>query len=220
MDDLTLILGSRNYSSWSLRAYLAAELSGLPYETILIHFDEDATRSKRLAHSPTGKVPALRHGDFVVWDSLAIGEYLAELAPGANLWPKDRSARARARSIAAEMHSGFPDMRRELPMNIRLKHPWSERSPGTMGDIARITTLWTDARTNFGAKGAFLFGAPSLADAFYAPVVMRFESYGVPLQGVAAEYMRTVLAWAPLRAWIEAARVEGHPVAAYDAPPR
>lgn len=219
MNDLSLVLGSRNYSSWSLRAWLAAELSGLRYETILIHFDEDATRSRRLSHSPTGKVPTLRHGDLVVWDSLAIGEYLAELAPDANLWPKDRAARARARSIAAEMHSGFPDMRREMPMNIRLKRPWSERSPGTMADVARITASWTDTRARFGAGGPFLFGAPTLADAYYAPVASRFSSYSVPLQGPAAEYVRSVLDWKPMREWMEAARSEGHALAAYDAQP-
>lgn len=219
MDNLTLILGSRNYSSWSLRAWLAAELSGLRYETILIHFDEDPTGERRLVHSPSGAVPVLRHGELVVWDSLAIGEYLAELAPNAKLWPKDRAARAQARSIAAKMHSGFPDLRRELPMNVRLRRPWSERSPDVMADIERIISIWTDTRTRFGAGGPFLFGAPTLADAYYAPVATRFTTYSVPLQDTAVEYVRTVLDWAPMRAWIDAARVEGHPVAAYDALP-
>lgn len=220
MDDLTLIIGSRNYSSWSLRAYLAAELSGLPYETILIHFDEDTTRERRLAHSPTGKVPTLKHGELVVWDSLAIGEYLAELAPAAHLWPPDRAARAHARSIAAEMHSGFPDLRREMTMNIRRRSDRVQPSLGTRTDIARIIGIWNEARARHGEGGPFLFGAPTLADAFYAPVVTRFVTYGVPLEGAAAGYVKSVLAWPPLQRWVEAAREEGHPLAAYDDPPR
>lgn len=218
MDDLTLIIGSRNYSTWSLRAYLAVELTGLPYETILIHFDEDASRERRLAHSPAGKVPVLKHGELVIWDSLAIGEYLAELAPDAQLWPADRSARARARVVVAEMHSGFPDLRNELVMNIRRRFGRVEPSPGTARDIARIVAIWNDARAAHREEGAFLFGSPSLADAFYAPVVTRFVTYGVPLEGAAADYAQTLLDWAPMSAWIGASVDEGHPLAAYDGP--
>ncbi len=217
MADLRLILGSRNYSSWSLRAYAAARLSGLHFEEVVIHFDEDTSRSLRLAQSPSGKVPVLQHGDTVVWDSLAIAEYLAELAPDAAMWPKDRASRAHARSIAAEMHSGFMDLRRDLPMNIRQVKPWKERSPATMADIARVAAIWTGTRAQFGKRGPFLFGAPTVVDAFYAPVASRFATYAVPLEGAALDYQRAVLDWAPVKDWAAAARTEGHPLPAYDA---
>jgi glutathione S-transferase len=214
---LKLVLGSKNYSSWSLRAWLAAALSGLPFEEVLIHFDEDQDRNQRRRLSPTAKVPVLHDGSLVVWDSLAIGEYLAELAPKAGLWPSERNARARARSICAEMHSGFAELRQELPMNIRLEIGWRERPTAVMADIERIGQIWKETRETFGAGGSFLFGRPCLADAYYAPVVARFRSYGVPTAGVVKQYVDTIWAWEPMQRWCAAARSEGHGLPAYDA---
>jgi glutathione S-transferase len=213
MQTLTLVIGSRNYSSWSLRAWLAATLTGLEFETVLIHFDEDKDRAQRRRYSPTGKVPALVHGGLVVWDSLAIGEYLAELAPDARLLPQDQAARAHCRSIVAEMHAGFVDLRQELPMNLRRRDPERPRSPATLADIQRIAYLWADTRRRFGSEGPYLFGAPTLADAAYAPVATRFETYGVELDGPAQDYRRTLLRWAPLVEWTEVALAEGHELA-------
>ncbi|QDU69845.1 glutathione S-transferase family protein [Engelhardtia mirabilis] len=216
---MKLILGSKNYSSWSLRAWMAAVLSGLPFEEVMVHFDEDADRKQRLRHSPTGKVPALADGNLTVSDSLAIGEYLAELAPERGLWPKDRSARAHARSICAEMHSGFLDLRQDMPMNIRIERPWRERAPGVMADIARIDRIWSETRSDFGAKlgGPFLFGTPTLADAYYAPVAARFHSFHPPLSPVAQAYVETLWAFEPMQRWCAAAREEGHALPNYDA---
>ncbi len=216
---MQLILGSKNYSSWSLRAWLAAVLSGQPFDEVLIHFDQDSDRAERLRHSPTGKVPALEDGGILVWDSLAISEYLAERFPYAGLWPEDRAARAWARAISAEMHSGFQDLRQELPMNIRKLVPWRERSAGTMADIARIDRIWSETRAKFGKKigGPFLFGRPSLADAFYAPVVARFQTYQPPLSTEAGTYAEAAWNWDPMRTWCAAARTEGHELPAYDA---
>jgi glutathione S-transferase len=213
---MQLILGSKNYSSWSLRAWLAAVLSGLPFEEVQIHFDEDQDRSQRRRFSPTGKVPALRDGDLVVWDSLAIGEYLAELAPQAGLWPSERKARAQARSICAEMHSGFADLRQELPMNIRLEVPWRERPAAVQADIQRIGQIWQEARQLHGSGGPFLFGRASLADAYFAPVVARFRSYNVPISGAVKQYCDAIWAWEPMQRWCAAARSEGHALPAYD----
>lgn len=213
---MQLVIGSKNYSSWSLRAWLAAVLSGLPFEEVQLHFDEDPERQQRRRFSPTGKVPVLKHGDLTVWDSLAIGEYLAELAPQAGLWPADRGARAWARSICAEMHSGFAELRQDLPMNIRLQRPWRERTPAVLADIQRIGEIWTESRRRYGQAGPFLLGRPGLADAYYAPVVSRFVTYSVPTSGAVAEYCRTIMAFEPMQRWCSAARSEGHALPAYD----
>lgn len=217
MSELQLVIGNRNYSSWSLRAWLAAEQTGLPLRTEIIWFDEDTDRRRRLAHAPTGRVPVLRHGDVTVWDSLAIGEYLAELAPGAGLWPAAPAARARARSLCAEMHSGFQALREQLPMNIRGRSRGHERTPALGRDIDRITGLWSDTRREFGQAGPFLFGTRTLADAFYAPVACRFRTYGVSLTGAAAAWVATVLDLPAMRSWSADAEAEGHPEPAYDA---
>ena len=210
---LTLILGNRNFSSWSLRAWLAAELSGLAFEEQFIWLDLDAERSERRRHSPTGRVPVLRAGDFAIWDSLAITEYLAERSP--RVWPAEPLARARARSLAAEMHSGFQALRAELPMNCRARTSWRERGPEVAADLARIRELWSSTRAEFGAGGAFLFGAPCAADAFFAPVASRFATYAVPLEGSAKAYSDALLAWEPMARWLAAAAREGHEIAQY-----
>ncbi|MBI1379710.1 MAG: glutathione S-transferase [Planctomycetaceae bacterium] len=216
MERLTLVIGSQNYSSWSLRAWAAARLSRLAFETQVVHFDEDTDRSRRWRLSPTGKVPALHHGSLVLWDSLAIAEYLCELAPEAELWPKDRTARAIGRAMAAEMHSGFADLRRELPMNVRRARPAAAISDAARADIQRVVQLWEESRARFQKDGQFLLGRPSIADAFYAPVASRLRSYGVALSGAALAYQETVLRWEPMVEWTAAALAEGHGLAAYD----
>lgn len=216
MERLTLVIGSQNYSSWSLRAWAAARLSGLDFETQVVHFDEDTDRSRRRRLSPTGKVPALHHGSLVLWDSLAIAEYLAELAPEAELWPTDRTARAIGRAMAAEMHSGFADLRRELPMNVRRSRPAAAISDAARADIQRVVQLWEESRARFAKAGPFLLGRPSIADAFYVPVASRLRSYGVAVSGAALAYQETVLRWEPMVEWTAAALAEGHALAAYD----
>jgi glutathione S-transferase len=209
--EFTVVVGNKNYSSWSLRGWLAARLAldpgGHALEEVVIPLDQPQTRSLIAAHSPSGKVPLLRHRDLAVWDSLAIGEYLAERFPAAGLWPADPTARAVARSVVCEMHSGFASLRAELPMDMRNRAPASPSSR-TLAEIARIQEIWNDCRRRFGDEGGFLFGAPGLADAFYAPVVSRFVTYGIPLDGAAAAYAETVQGWAPYREWLAAAEVE------------
>jgi glutathione S-transferase len=217
MRDLALTIGNRNYSSWSMRAWLALEQTGAPYHEEMIWFDEDADRSQRLARSPAGRVPVLRHGRFAIWDSLAIGEYLAELFPEAGLWPSDPRARARARSLCAEMHSGFSKIRAELPMNCRARGAYRDRGPEVGAEIQRMDRIWTDTREEFGAAGPYLFGSRTLADAFFAPVACRFRTYAVPLEGEAATYAEALLDSPEIRTWVESAEAEGHPHAVYDA---
>jgi len=202
---LTLHIGNRNYSSWSLRGWLAVKLSGEPFETRLVQLTGLGVNA-RWSFSPSGMVPALHDGDVVVWDSLAIAEYLAERHPG--MWPADRAARAVARSVTAEMHSGFRPLRGEMTMCIRERvdvTPWSDE---LARDIARVTVLWNDVRARFGAKGSYLFGDFSIADAFYGPVAFRFQTYGVKPEGAAATYLRDLLAHPFMREWEAAALAE------------
>ncbi len=214
--DLVLYIGNCNYSSWSLRAWLALEQTELPFEEFQIWLDEDSDRTKRGEIGPTAKVPVLRDGDLLVWDSLAIGEYLAEIAPTAGLWPPERAARARARALCAEMHAGFQAIRNKLPMNVRARTPWRDRGAEVDADIRRIIDMWDSTRRVFGSGGPYLFGRRSLADAFYAPVVYRFRTYGVELEGEAAAWAETMLQHSALRRWEERAEAEGHAQPAYD----
>jgi glutathione S-transferase len=208
---MTLILGNKNYSSWSMRAGLAAEMARrnakAEIEEILIPLDQAETRQQILAHSPSGLVPALLHGGVQVWDSLAIVEYLAEVHPAAGLWPADRRARAVARAVSAEMHSGFLALRGEMSMDIR-KTKTIQASDACKRDIARICRIWQDCRSGFGADGDFLFGAPSAADCMYAPVASRFRTYGVELDAASAAYVETLFAWGPMADWVAAAEAE------------
>jgi len=212
MAEFTLIVGNKNYSSWSLRGWLAARLAGIEFDEQLVRLSEPGSRSALLKHSPAGKVPILQHGRRVIWDSLAIIEYLAEQRPAAGLWPADAEARALARSIAAEMHSGFAALRSHMPMNLRKSLPGLGMAPGVADDIARISAIWRDCRRRFGANGGaggpFLFGAASAADAMYAPVATRFRTYGVALDPVAAAYVEAVHAWPAFRQWQAAALAE------------
>jgi glutathione S-transferase len=205
----TLVVGNKVYSSWSLRGWLAARLAGIEFEEHLIRLSEAGSRAALLAYSPAGKVPVLHHGERVVWDSLAIIEYLAEQCPDAGLWPTDPTARAHARSIAAEMHAGFAALRRHMPMNLRKSLPGKGQGPGVAADIERIVALWQDCRGRFGGRdGPFLFGAPGAADAMYAPVATRLRTYGVPLDPVAAAYVEAIHAWPLFREWHAAALEE------------
>lgn len=217
MSDLILVMGNRNYSSWSMRAWLAVEQTGAPFREEMIWFDEDGDRGKRLAWSPAGRVPVLRHGELTVWDSLAIGEYLAELCPEAGLWPHDPAARARARSLCAEMHSGFFAIRNKLPLNCRARAAARDRGSEVGAEVRRVVEIWEGTRREYGSGGEFLFGARSLADAFFAPVASRFQTYAIALDGAAAEYAANLLACPPVRDWLEKAETEGHPDPPYDA---
>jgi len=201
----TLVLGSKNLSSWSLRAWLGLRQFGLPFDEVVIELDQPQTQAEILAHSPAGRVPVLKIGDLAVWDSLAILETLAERHPDLPFWPADAAARARARSISAEMHAGFAALRDELPMDCRLRTTMPAVSADAAADIARIQALWRTARAQAGGAGPFLFGAFSIADAMYAPVVSRFVTYDVALEPPCRAYADAVMALPAMRVWLAAA---------------
>ena len=208
-----LILGNKSYSSWSLRGWLIAKLAGIPFEEEVIYLRKPDTRAKILAHSPAGQVPALIEDGQVIWDSLAIGEHLAERCPGKGLWPDDPQARSLARSVVAEMHSGFRALRMALPMDLRRRYPDHPLSPEVAREIARIEEIWHDCRARYGAEGGFLFGAPTIADAFYAPVVTRFRSFEVTLKAESEAYCAVIMDWPLMRQWLAEAAEESETIA-------
>jgi len=208
MADITIYLGNKNYSSWSLRPWLALKQTGAAFAEELIPLSEAATRSTILRYSPSGRVPALKHNGLTVWDSLAICEYLAEAFPKVHLWPKDKAARAVARAVSAEMHSGFAALRNHLPMNMRSSFPNRGVTPDVQADINRVTAIWRDCRKRFGEGGPFLFGGFTNADAMYAPVVSRFRTYKVELEAEAQAYTDAVWALPALQEWLTAAKNE------------
>ncbi len=208
MADFEIILGNKAHSSWSLRGWLALKLSGVSFDEQVIPLYRPDSKDRLLAHAPAGKVPILCHGELVIWDSLAIAEYLAEIVPEAGLWPADRHVRAHARAIVAEMHAGFEALRNHMPMDLRKRYPSRDWAPAVGQDVARIVQIWTDCRARFGAGGAFLFGQPCYADAAFAPVAARFATYGVELPTAAAAYRDAVMAWPPIQEWIAAAERE------------
>jgi len=217
-----LIIGNKNYSSWSLRAWLACKQSGLPFEELTVQIlDEDWDRRKRhseeLAPS-SGKVPVLWHGDAVVWDSLAIIEYLADKVGRDRFWPKADEARAMARSMVAEMHSSYLPMRRALPMNVRARVEGAAIDAEVQADIVRILTLWAEARARFGKGGPFLFGTFCAADVIYAPVVSRFLTYGVGVPGFAVSYMQAVWEHEWMQQWISSAETEDWVIEQFELP--
>lgn len=224
---MKLIIGNKNYSSWSLRGWLAAKQSGLAFEEITVPlYGEEWDHLRRaddLAPS-SGKVPILWDGEGpdapVVWDSLAIIDYLADKVGRDRFWPKDDVARAMARSMVAEMHSGYLALRSTLPMNIRKRVEGVEIIPEVRADIVRILTLWAEARARFGKGGPFLFGTFCAADIIYAPVVSRFMTYGVPVPGFAMTYMEAVWTHDWMQAWIEAAESEGWTIEQFEEPAR
>ena len=202
-----LIIGSKNYSSWSLRGWLLAKMAGLDFIEQPVALDDPAHRAEVLLLSPSILVPTLIHDGVRIWDPLAIGEYLHEIAPKAGLLPGDPAKRAWCRSICCEMHGGFHRLRTTCPMNIRGR-PLSGYDPYVIAgaDIERIFTIWSDCIAASG--GPFLFGAPTMADAMYAPVVLRFLTYGIKLEGMARSYSDSVLSWPPMAEWIDAATNE------------
>jgi len=210
MSDPTLVIGNKAYSSWSLRPWLVLRQAGIAFAETPIVLRQPDTAARIAEHSPSGRVPALIHDGLTVWDSLAICEYVAELAPEAGLWPADRAARAVARSVAAEMHSGFVSLRTTMPMDLKRDRKGQGMTEATAADIARIEALWADARTRFGvpAGGPFLFGGFTIADAMFAPVVTRLETYGVAVSPVSRAYMDAVLALPAMRDWTAAAKDE------------
>jgi glutathione S-transferase len=208
MSEFTLVIGNKNYSSWSLRGWLALEASGASYQEQLIPLDQPETPGLLAKWSPSRRVPVLYHGPLTIWDSLAIGEYLHELFPQARLWPEDREARAWGRCIAAEMHSGFMALREACSMDMRARGKQAVFKPDLESDIARVVELWETSRASYGHLGPYLLGAYSLADIFYAPVVSRFVTYGVSLPEASAAYSEALRGHPAYRRWYEAAEVE------------
>ncbi len=214
MASLTLVIGNKNFSSWSMRPWLALRAGGIPFEEVRIPLYTPKTRAEILRWSPTGKVPALVEGDTVTWESLAICERVAELAPTAGLWPAGAPARAMARSVSAEMHAGFAALRGLCPCNLRIREQ-RDLTPEAAADVERIVSLWRECRERFGSGGDFLFGRFGIADAMYAPVVTRLRSYVIAVPDpVARRYTDAVLAWPHFLEWEAAALAEADPVTA------
>jgi len=205
---LELILGNKNYSSWSLRPWLAMKVARIAFAETVIPLDTPDFKSRIADLSVAGKVPVLIDGDTRVWESLAILEYLAEKFPEAGLWPRDARARAHARAICSEMHAGFQALRRQFPMNMRRPAKAHELAADAAPDVRRIETLWGDCRARFGQGGPFLYGAFGAADSMYAPVVSRFHTYGVEVGAATRDYMRAITALPEWGEWREAARRE------------
>jgi glutathione S-transferase len=220
---LTLVIGNKNYSSWSMRPWVLLRQLGIPFTEIMLKFQSTDWDRNIDRLSPSRLVPVLWDGppgepaSTCVWDTLAIAEYVAERFPEKAVWPKDRRARARARSISAEMHAGFRHLRSTMPMNIRSQHPGKGFTPDVALDITRIELLWRETRAQFGAGGPFLFGEFSAADAMYAPVVMRFQTYRPPLGNEAMAYCDTITATAAVSSWSAAACLESE-IEAQDEP--
>jgi len=208
MEKLTLVIGNRNYSSWSMRGWLVVRQTGADFDEIVIPLDQPESKQRILEHSPAGLVPILKHGALTIWDSLAIAEYLAELFPQAGLWPEEPHARAKARAVVAEMHSGFVALRIHMPMDCRAEKPGQGWGPGVREDVDRIISIWERCRESVFSEGPYLFGSFGVADAFYAPVISRFRTYNVEVPSVAEEYMQAVWSRPELQEWLEAARTE------------
>jgi glutathione S-transferase len=210
MDQARLLISSRNYSSWSLRGFLLARLARLDFRVEAVNLQDEAARTELMMQASSTRIPCLIHGELRVWDTMAIAEYLAEIRPEAGLYPGDPAARARCRSVAGEMHSGFHALRASLPMNLRAHRPGFRIWSGPKADIQRILQIWRDCLGTW--KGPWLFGErPCMADAMYAPVVTRFLTYDVKLDGACAAYAQTVMEWAPMAEWIAAAQEEPEP---------
>ena len=218
---LKLIIGNKAYSSWSLRGWLAAKQSGLPFEEMVVPLydaDWDKRREGDEFAPSSGKVPILWDGEVVVWDSLAIVEYLNEKSGGTRFWPQDDAARAMARSMAAEMHSGFAALRRKHSMNVRQVFPPKKPDDDVLADLTRIMELWAQARARFGGEGQFLFGDFGAADIMYAPVVTRIVTYGLPIARFATAYLDAVLRHPFMQDWIAAAQEEEWVIEQFETP--
>ena len=207
MADAELIISSKNYSSWSLRGFLLVRMSGLDFSERVIDPTDTAARDELLLRSSSTRIPCLVHGGFEIWDTLAIAEYLNELKPEAAMLPADQMARTRCRSVSGEMHSGFSALRSTMPMNIRSHRPNFTVWSSAQADIDRIQQIWRECLATW--KGPYLFGAKiSVADVLYAPVVTRFQTYDVALDGALAAYSRLILAWPAMVEWAAAAKAE------------
>jgi glutathione S-transferase len=207
MAGATLLISSKNYSSWSLRGHLLVRLAGLAFEEKVVDLDDPVNRKELLMQSSSIRIPALMHDDVVIWDTIAIAEYLNEMFPNAGMLPADRGARARCRSISGEMHSGFAVLREALPMNLRIFRPRFAIWSAVQADIDRITEIWRECLGTW--KGPWLFGAkPTIADAMYAPVVTRFRSYDVKMDKVCEAYCQQITSWPDMKDWFAAAQRE------------
>lgn len=205
-----LLIGSKNYSSWSLRPWLFLRKAGFEFREQIVYFDESDYQAQIAALSPSRRVPLLIDCGVKIWDSLAICEYAAELTGMG--YPKDRAARARARSVSAEMHSGFQTLRNECPMNVRARDRRVPLTPLLQADIARVDEIWSGCRRSHGARGGWLFGDFSVADAMFAPVFFRFQTYGAALSGASQAYLEHALNDPAVREWQDASMKEGHPL--------
>lgn len=210
--DLHLIVGDKNYSSWSMRPWVAMTAAGVPFRESKIKLDTPTALDEKLRWSPAGRVPILIAGEHVIWDSLAICEFVAERFPDRSLWPADPLDRARARSLCSEMHAGFLALRTELPMNHRRQQALRDGpSPAARADLTRVAQIFA------GAREPFLLGPFGIADAFYAPIAARCRSYEIALDGAARAYAERLLAQPAVTAWVDAGRAETHPLPKYDA---
>ncbi|MBD2354719.1 glutathione S-transferase family protein [Tolypothrix sp. FACHB-123] len=216
MTQLRLVIGNKNYSSWSLRPWLALKQFGVQFEEIRIPLYTPETASKLQEYSPSRKVPVLLHNHQIIWDSLAICEYLAEEFPHLHWWPADKTNRALARSISAEMHSGFQNLRQNMPMNCRKKLPGKGLTPEVQKDIDRITSIWQEFRQKFATEGDMLLGKFTIADAMYAPVVLRFITYDVQLDSISKKYAEAILELPAIQEWIQAAKNETEVLSQYE----
>jgi glutathione S-transferase len=206
---LKLVIGNKNYSSWSMRPWLALRANNIAFEEVFIPlYTGDADKRRILEVTPSGKVPALVDGDITVWDSLAIIEYLAERFPDARLWPEDRARRAHARSISAEMHSGFMALRSECGMNLHRPIGAIPLSDDARANVVRVQQIWSECRSRYGKSGPFLFGAFTGADAMFAPVVHRFHTYAIEVTPVATDYMKAMMAQPAFQEWTRAGLAE------------
>ena len=212
MASLTLVIGNKNYSSWSLRAWLLLKHLGVTFDEVVVTLDTADSREQLERYGPSGRVPVLHDGELIVWDSLAICEYVAELTGQG--WPQARAARAVARSVCAEMHSGFTNLRTLWPMNARARNRHTVVTAALAADVERIDVIWNDCRRRFGGGGQWLFGEYTVADAIYAPVVLRFNTYGARISPTARWYMATVLEDGALQEWLQAAQQEPWTIAA------
>lgn len=210
MPNITLTISSKTYSSWSLRGWLMTKMSGLPFEEIITAPGDASARAEILLLSPSILVPCLTYDGFRIWDTLAIGEFLNEIAPSAGLLPADRLQRAHCRAISGEMHSGFASLRSALPMNLKAHIPGFKVWSKAQADIDRITEIWRECLSRYG--GPFLFGAPSMADAMYAPVATRLQTYDVTVDPASQAYCDRILDWAPMLEWREAALLENEEI--------
>ena len=213
---MLLIVGNKNYSSWSFRPWIGLRAVAIPFDEEVIPLYDAGSKERILARSPAGKVPILIDGDVRVWESLAILEYAAEKFPAAQLWPADPAARAHARAISTEMHAGFVPLRSECGMNMWRPPAKKELSADARANVARVQELWTDARNRFGAGGPFLFGRFSIADAMYAPVVSRFETYAIEVTAPVRAYMQAMTALPAWQEWRRAGLAEPWVIAKFE----